>query len=70
MRKFLKLLNDINEELVGDPDNIINEFYMNETEEIFEYFNNYIDYELQLNVLLLINDKYGSDVMRNIIEFI
>lgn len=70
VRKFLKLLDCKISDYMVEPDDIIEDFFINETEEIFEYFNNYISYGLRFNALLSITDTYGSDVMTTISEFL
>lgn len=72
IRKFLKSLNDIsiNDPLMEIPNNLIEDFYMNECKNIFEYFNTYISYGMRFNVLVSINHIYGTDVMTSINKFL
>lgn len=69
IRKFSKLLNVIfNNTSIANI--LIHEFYMNESKELMKYFNNYIEYELHLNILLSIYDKYGCDIMTSISQYV
>lgn len=70
IRKFNKLLNGRASIMIGDPNKLILDFYINESKELYEYFNKYIDYNLKFNVLLSITQNYGSDIMTIISSFI
>lgn len=70
VRKFLKLLNGNIADLMDEPDKIINDFYRHESEEVIDYLESYISYNVQTIALHSIIQKYGSDVLTSVSKFL
>lgn len=70
VRKFLKLLNGNIADLIDEPDKIINDFYRHESEEVIDYLESYISYNVQTIALHSIIQKYGSDVLTSVSKFL
>jgi hypothetical protein len=70
IKKFIKHLNDVTF-LKYDTNNfemMLNECYLNELKDICEYFQSYIDYKYQVNILAMFSNTYGIDITSSIIK--
>ena len=55
---------------MDEPDKIINDFYRHESEEVIDYLESYISYNVQTIALHSIIQKYGSDVLTSVSKFL
>lgn len=54
VRKFIKLLNGNIADLMDEPDKLINDFYRHESEEVIDYLESYISYNVQTIVFYIL----------------
>ena len=71
VRKFFKAFNKaFGDNRIKDPIEIFNEFFEEETAEIFDYFNRYIEHERKIEMLSVVLHNYGRDVYSGVQQFL
>jgi hypothetical protein len=70
IKKFIKYLNYVTL-LKYDTNNfemMLNECYLDEFKEVCDYFQSYIDYKNQVDILAMFSSRYGIDITNSIIK--
>ena len=71
VRKFFKAFNNVfDNHLIKEPHDIFNEFFQQETAEMFDYFKRYIEHERKIEMLSVVLHNYGRDVYSGVQRFL
>ena len=66
IRKFMRNFELYKNEVIKNPIDIFNEFYMNETQDIYRNY----EYEKKIEILLNIRHTFGYDIYSSIRKFL